>query len=132
MPQANDDQYEAKREELLAQMETQLQAAVWVAMADALESAGKSSNLAQVEEWQKKIAELEREFSLRDADLGKNKGLQGKINQEILQATGKVSQWTQGDNLYAVGLIYEKYIKSYTDLKAIRDQNLSGLAGLSD
>jgi hypothetical protein len=116
------DQHAAKRQELLGQMETQLRAAVWVAMADALESAGKSSKPAQVEDWQKKIAALEREFSLGDLDLGKHKGLQSKIDQEILQATGKVTQWWQGDNLYAVGQIYEKYIKSYTDLKAIRDR----------
>ena len=115
-----DDQYEGKREELLAQMQTQLQAAVWVAMADALESAAKSSNLSKLEEWQKKIAELEQEFSLRDEDLGKNQGLQGKINFEIQAATGKLSQWTQGDNVYAVGQIYEKYIKTYTDLKEMR------------
>jgi tetratricopeptide (TPR) repeat protein len=117
-----DDRYEAQRQELLAQMEKQLQNAVWMAMADALESAAKSSNQAQVDEWKKKIAELEREFSLSDLDLGKNKGLQGQINFEILQATGKLTQWTQGDNIYAVGQIYEKYIKAYTDLLDLRSK----------
>jgi tetratricopeptide (TPR) repeat protein len=116
------DQYEAKRQETLAVMETQLKAAVWVAMADALESAAKSSKQIQEDEWKKKIAELEREFSLSDLDLGKDKGLQGQINFEILQATGKATQWTEGDNIYAVGLIYEKYIKAYTDLKEMRSK----------
>lgn len=103
----------AKREALLDDMEQALQRAVWVAMADALESAYREVKRPELDA---KIKKLEDDFSLGDHTLGDGKGLRAKIAGEIRQNS---SVWT-GENAYAVTLIYDRYTKAYDRVAAIQ------------
>lgn len=112
MPQ---DRYTAQRQAALAQMEDQLTETLWVAMADMLESAAKS---VQSPELDAKVRKVEEELNLGDDDLGKNKGILAKIKWEIRQNSSLFS----GENPYAVGLIYDKYLKAYERVSTLRRQ----------
>lgn len=112
MPQ---DRYTAQRQAALAGMEDQLTETLWVAMADMLESAAKS---VQTPELDAKVRQVEEELNLGDDDLGRNKGLLSKIKWEIRQNSSLFS----GENPYAVGLIYDKYLKAYERVAALRKQ----------
>ncbi len=109
------DKYTAQREAALARMEDQLTETLWVAMADMLESAAKS---VQSSELDTKVKKVEDDLNLGDDDLGKNKGILSKIKWEIRQNSSLFS----GENPYAVGLIYDKYLKAYERVKALRNQ----------
>ncbi|TXT20228.1 MAG: Dipeptide transport system permease protein DppC, partial [bacterium] len=119
MPQ---DRFTAQRQVALQRMEEQLTETLWVAMADMLESAAKSVNVAELEA---KVKKLEEDLSLRDYDLGKDKGLLSRIKWEIRQ-NSSVS-WLGGENPYAVGLVYDKYIKAYERIAKLRQQIVLGL-----
>ncbi|MFN3593945.1 MAG: hypothetical protein ACK4TK_04605, partial [Thiobacillaceae bacterium] len=90
----------------------------WLAMADMLESSAKSAKAPGLEA---KVKKLEEDLSLGDDDLGKNKGILSRIKWEIRQNS---SLWS-GENPYAVGLVYEKYIKTYEQVAAIRNDILN-------
>ncbi|HNQ03039.1 MAG TPA: hypothetical protein PKH69_00355 [Thiobacillaceae bacterium] len=109
------DRFTAQRQAALEKMEEQLTEAIWVAMADMLESAARSVNVAELET---KVKKIEDNLSLGDDDLGKNKGLIARIKQEIRQN----SSLLRGENPYAVALIYDKYIKAYERVEALRKQ----------
>ena len=109
------DQYTPQRQAALQHMEAQLTETLWVAMADMLESAAKSVNVAELEAKAKK---LEEDLNLRDYDLGKNKGLLSRIKWEIRQNSSLLS----GENPYTVTLIYDKYLKAYERVDALRKQ----------
>ena len=109
------DPYSAQREAALARMEGQLAETLWVAMADMLESAAKS---VQSNEMDAQVRKVENDLNLGDSDLGKNKGLLSKIKWEIRQNSSLFS----GENPYAVGLIYDKYLKAYERVAALRRQ----------
>jgi hypothetical protein len=89
--------------------------ALWAAMADMLESAARSVNVGELET---KVKKYEDDLSLGDDDLGKNKGLLARIRQEIRQN----SSLLRGENPYAVALIYDKTIKAYDRVDALRKQ----------
>ncbi|HRH81290.1 MAG TPA: hypothetical protein PLW81_09615 [Thiobacillaceae bacterium] len=112
MPQ---DKYTAQRQAALAGMEDQLTETLWVAMADMLESAAQS---VQTPELDAKVRKVEEELNLGDDDLGRNKGILSKIKWEIRQNSSLFS----GENPYAVGLIYDKYLKAYERVSALRRQ----------
>ena len=112
MPQ---DRYTTQRQAALAGMEESLTETLWVAMADMLESAAKS---VQSSELDAKVKQVEEDLNLGDDDLGKNKGLLSKIKWEIRQNSSLFS----GENPYAVGLIYDKYLKAYERVAALRRQ----------
>ena len=112
MPQ---DRFTAQRQAALERMETQLTETLWIAMADMLESAARSVNVGELET---KVKKYEEDLSLGDDDLGKNKGLIARIKQEIRQN----SSLLRGENPYAVALIYDKTIKAYERVEALRKQ----------
>ena len=112
MPQ---DQYTAQRQVALEKMEEQLTQAIWISMADMLESAIRSVNVAELET---RVKKFEDELNLSDIALGKNKGLTARIKHEILQN----SSLLKGENPYAVGLIYDRYIKAYERVEVLRKQ----------
>mgnify|MGYP001067284206 CR=1 FL=1 len=109
------DKYTAERQAALERMEQQLQEAVWVAMADMLESSAKSVQSPALEA---KIKKLEDDLDLGDDDLGAGKGLLSRVKWEIRQNS---SLWT-GENPYAVGVVYDKYIQAYERVKALRNE----------
>jgi hypothetical protein len=109
------DKFTAQRQAALERMETQLTETLWIAMADMLESAARSVNVGELET---KVKKYEEDLSLGDDDLGKNKGLIARIKQEIRQN----SSLLRGENPYAVALIYDKYIKAYERVEALRKQ----------
>ncbi len=119
--QLPDDRYNIKRLEALDQFNEKLRAAIWMAMADALEAGVRASDDRKVAEWKKKIKELEDDLGLSDAVVGRNKGLQSRIDREITVATGKVTQVWQGDNFYAAGMIYDKYINAYERVRRLKN-----------
>jgi tetratricopeptide (TPR) repeat protein len=119
--QQADDQFNVQRMEMLDQMQEKLRGAIWSAMADALESGVAASSDPKVAAWKKKIKEIEDDLGLGDSTLGKDKGLQSRIDREITLATGLVTQIIAGDNIYAVGQIYEKHINGYEKIRKIRD-----------
>ena len=114
MPQ---DKFTAQRQAALERMEAQLTETLWIAMADMLESAARSVNVGELET---KVKKFEEDLSLGDDDLGKNKGLIARIKQEIRQN----SSLLRGENPYAVALIYDKYIKAYERVDALRKQTV--------
>jgi hypothetical protein len=109
------DKFTAQRQAALERMETQLTETLWIAMADMLESAARSVNVGELET---KVKKFEEDLSLGDDDLGKNKGLTARIKQEIRQN----SSLLRGENPYAVALIYDKTIKAYERVEALRKQ----------
>lgn len=109
------DQYTAQREAALARMEGQLAETLWVAMADMLESAAQS---VQSNAMDAQVKKVEDDLNLGDSGLGKDKGLLSKIKWEIRQNSSLFS----GENPYAVGLIYDKYLKAYERVAALRRQ----------
>lgn len=109
------DRFTAQRRAALEKMEEQLTEAIWAAMADMLESAARSVNVGELET---KVKKFEDDLSLGDDDLGKNKGLLARIRQEIRQN----SSLLRGENPYAVALIYDKTIKAYDRVDALRKQ----------
>lgn len=109
------DRYTAQRQAALEKMEAQLTEAIWIAMADMLESSVRSVNVAELEA---RVKKFEDELNLSDIDLGKNKGLTARIKQEIRQNSSLLS----GENPYAVALIYDRYIKAYEQVDALRKQ----------
>lgn len=117
MPQ---DRFAAQRQAALQRMEDQLTETLWVAMADMLESAAKSVNVAELEAKAKKC---EEDLNLADDDLGKDKGLRSRIKWEIRQNS---SLWT-GENPYAVSLVYDKYLKACERVDALRKQVVLGV-----
>lgn len=116
------DKYTAQRQAALQRMEEQLTETLWVAMADMLESAAKSVNTAELEA---KVKKLEEDLSLRDYDLGKDKDLLSRIKWEIRQNSS--FSWLGVENPYAVGLVYDKYIKAYERIAKLRQQIVLGL-----
>ena len=114
------DKYAAERQAALEGMEQQLQSAVWIAMADMLESSAKSVRSSELEA---KVKKLEDDLDLGDSALGKGKGLVSSIKWEIRQNS---SLWS-GENPYAVGVVYEKYIKAYERVAGIRDEIILSL-----
>lgn len=112
MPQ---DRYTAQRQAALEKMEAQLTEAIWMAMADMLESSARSVNVAALEA---RVKKFEDELNLSDIDLGRNKALTARIKQEIRQNSSLLS----GENPYAVALIYDRYIKAYEQVAALRKQ----------
>ncbi len=114
-----------EREKVLREGEKRLRNIVWIALADALESAAKSADNSKVDAWKEKIKELEEEFGLTYSQMAKD-SLQSRIDWEITKQTGLVTQMVSGDNIYAVGLIYEKYINAYTAILEIK-KKIKGL-----
>jgi hypothetical protein len=109
------DGYAGERAAALQKMEDNLNQTIWLAMADMLESAARS---VQSPELEARIRKIESDLGLGDADLGKNKGLLAKVRFEIRQNS---SFWT-GENPYAVGLLFDKYLKAYERVENLRKQ----------
>lgn len=109
------DRYAGERAAALQKMEDNLNQTIWLAMADMLESAARS---VQSPELEARIRKIESDLSLGDADLGKSKGLLAKVQFEIRQNS---SFWT-GENPYAVGLLFDKYLKAYERVDNLRKQ----------
>jgi hypothetical protein len=115
------DKYTAQRAAALIQMENGVQRAIWVAMADALESAAQSGGKRK--EWEEQIKKYEEALSLRDDDLGKEKGLLSRINYEIW----KNSSLLKGENKFSTGLIFDRYLRAYKKVQEIRSAILFDL-----
>jgi hypothetical protein len=109
------DGYAGERAAALQKMEDNLNQTIWLAMADMLESAARS---VQSPELEARIRKIESDLGLGDADLGKNKGLLAKVRFEIRQNS---SFWS-GENPYAVGLLFDKYLKAYERVDNLRKQ----------
>ena len=109
------DSYADKRAAALQKMEDNMNQTIWLAMADMLESAAKS---VQSPELEARIRKIESDLGLADSDLGKNKGLLAKVRFEIRQNS---SFWS-GENPYAVGLLFDKYLKAYERVENLRKQ----------
>jgi hypothetical protein len=110
----------AKQEQTLDVMELELRKAVWIAMADGLESAAKSVDSP---EFKAKIKEIEQDLSLGEQTMGWGANLQGWIDQEVY----KNSSFVSGENPYGVGTIYEKYIGAYSKIVSTREQILHNI-----
>jgi hypothetical protein len=109
------DRYAGEREAALRKMEDNLNQTIWLAMADMLESAARS---VQSPELEARIRKVESDLGLGDSDLGKKKGLLAKVRFEIRQNS---SFWS-GENPYAVGLLFDKYLKAYERVDSLRKQ----------
>jgi tetratricopeptide (TPR) repeat protein len=108
------DDYADLRQQALRQMEAGLRRSIWVAMADALESAARSVSMRA--ELEAQVRAIEADLGLGDDRLGRGKGLLGHINEEI----GRQSSLLAGENPYAVGPIFDRYLKAYGRIQAIR------------
>ena len=117
------DRYTSIRAQALDEMQTELQRVVWIAMADALEGAIKSVSAPAKE---KELQKLQDDLQINEDQMGAGKS---PLMRARLEIRANRSLFT-GENPYAIGLIFDKHITSYTRIKAIVDEVLLNTWGL--
>ena len=120
-----DDKFTGDRQALLLQWEDDVQRAVWKAFADLMEAGFKASGSHDNKDLKDAIAKHEEAFGLGDSDLGKEQGLQSRVDREIVGKIGwftsKMS-WIKDENFYVIGTVYKHYIDAYDEVARIRKQ----------
>jgi hypothetical protein len=114
------DSQASVRSERVKTFQTSIETALWMAAAEALQSAVRSSNPSELAAWRKTLADLAAEVGLSDS----KKGLLATLDGVVRQQTGLFTQMVRGDNPYVLGQLYDSYIASYREVRDAQSQIL--------